>query len=87
MSSVFFSAVITTGLGGMRRLSDVVKQLSNSDAKPARDLMQAGERNVRFATLDIAHIRPVQSAPMSKFFLAPSALFAQAPDPFPKSKE
>jgi len=71
----------------MGRLSDIAEQFGNSDAKPACHLKQARERNVRFATLDIAHVRPVQSTPMSKFFLAPSALFAQAPDPFSKSKE
>jgi hypothetical protein len=85
MSSVSFYAVITISLIGMCRLSDITEQFGNCDAKSARNLMQARDRNVRFATLDIAHVGPVQSAPMSKFFLAPSALFAQAPNPFSKS--
>jgi hypothetical protein len=87
MASFPFFAVITSGLHRTCRLSDIAEQFGNSNAKPARYLKQARERNVRFATLDIAHVRPVQSAPMSKFFLAPSALFAQGPDPFSKSKE
>ncbi len=87
MSPVLLYAVITSSLHGMCRLSHVAEQFGNSDAKPAGDLKQARDRNVRFATLDIAHVGPVQSAPMSKFFLAPSALLAQASDPFSKSKE
>lgn len=71
----------------MGRLSNFAEQFRNSDAEAACHLKQARERNVRFASLDITHVRPVQSAPMSKFFLAPSALFAQIPDPLSKSKE
>jgi hypothetical protein len=87
MSTFPLYAMIRSGLRGMCRLSDIAEQFGNSDAEPARDLKQARDRNVRFATLDIAHVGPVQSASMRKFFLAPSPLFAQASDPFSKSKE
>jgi hypothetical protein len=87
MCSFLFCTVIADRSQDVRRLSDIAEQFGDSDPEAVRDLTQARERNVRFSALDIAHIRPVQSAPVSKFFLAPSALFAQAADPFSQSKE
>lgn len=68
-------------------LSDSVEQFGYRDAQAVRDLVQARKRNVRLSKFNVAHVRPIQSAPMGKFLLAPSLLFAQVADSLPKFKE
>lgn len=89
-TSRFMSFLCVFGRGGCLlngwRLSNTAEQLSNSNAQTAGDLLQAGERYVRLAAFDIAHVGAAQLAPMGKFFLVPASLQSQAANSLPKLK-